>query len=360
MTADEIRDKLKDVKYPGFSRDIVSFGIVKDIDLGPENATVRLSIVTQDEEVAAKIVESVKGVLASLEGVPAAEVVVERPGREPHQQARQMAAAMGRGPSKPAGIARVIAIASGKGGVGKSTVASNLAVAVAGLGYRVGLLDADIYGPSVPTMFGLAGHKQAKSDADGRLLPVERHGVRLVSMGFFVGAGAPLVWRGPMLTKALTQFLDDVAWGELDYLFLDLPPGTGDVQLTLTQNVALDGGIVVTTPQDVALADVERGIKMFRQADTPVLGIIENMSFHVCPGCGATAYLFGKGGGERIARGFDVDFLGAIPLETAVRAAGDAGMPIVAGVPGSETSKAFIRIAVRLAGEARVGQAADA
>jgi len=355
MTVDELKDELRAIKYPGFSRDIVSFGIVKDVRLGPEAAEVDLQIVTENEEVRSQIVTAVQDLLASLPGLPPARLRVEQPQSGGMQQAKRMATAMGHGPSKPPGIANVIAVASGKGGVGKSTVAANLAVALAHSGRRVGLLDTDIYGPSVPTLFGLAGEKQSTSEEDGRLRPLERYGVKLVSMGFFVGEGAPLIWRGPMLGKALGQFLNDVEWGQLDYLVLDLPPGTGDVQMTLTQSVDLTGGLIVTTPQDVALADVERGVKMFQQVDTPVLGVIENMSFHVCPGCGRRTSVFGHGGGQHIAERFEVPFLGEIPLTRSLCQAGDRGRPVTEDDDG-ELSQAFAGLVARL--EAAVAEGA--
>ncbi len=346
MTPDEIREKLKEVKYPGFSRDIVSFGIVKEIDVDATRTQVRLAIVTDNRDVALEIVQNVELVLGGVEGLPPLDLVVEKP-----QAGEQAAAAEKqpeRGPKGVPGVARIIAVASGKGGVGKSTVAANLAVALAKAGNRVGLLDADIYGPSVPTMFGLAEDERAGSDEEGRLIPIERHGVRLVSMGMFVSDGAPLIWRGPMLTKALSQFTWDVAWGELDYLLIDLPPGTGDVQMTVTMQIALDGGVIVTTPQDVALADVERGVEMFQRVNAPVLGVVENMSFHVCSGCGREAHIFGDGGGKRMAEKFGLPFLGAIPLLRGIRENSDAGVPTVVSEPDGDAAQAFLSVAERL------------
>ena len=349
MTADEIKERLKSVKYPGFSRDIVSFGVVKAVEVDAKRTQVRLYVVTQNDEVTRKIVEDVEACLASIPELPAPDIVVERPQEaaaapQPGQRARET----GRGPRRVPGVARLVAVASGKGGVGKSTVAANLAVALAARGKRVGLLDADIYGPSVPTLFGLTTKDHVASDDEGRLIPLERYGVKLVSMGMFVGDGAPLIWRGPMLTKALTQFLQDVKWGELDYLIIDLPPGTGDVQMTLTMQFALDGGVIVTTPQDVALADVERGIRMFQQAHAPVVGVVENMSYHVCPKCGRRSQLFGEGGGTRTAAAHSVPFLGGIPLLRSVREAGDAGAPIATTDPSGEVATAFAAIAKRV------------
>jgi ATP-binding protein involved in chromosome partitioning len=365
MTADEIKERLKSVKYPGFSRDIVSFGIIKEIQVDERRTQVRLYIVTQNDEVTRQIVADVEACLHGIEGIAPPDIVVERPqdsqargGHEHGPGAREVGAA--RGPRKVAGIRRLIAVASGKGGVGKSTVAANLAVALARRGLKVGLLDADIYGPSVPTMFGVRAEDRVESDEEGKLVPLERHGVKLVSMGFFVGEGAPLIWRGPMLTKALTQFLHDVVWGDLDYLIIDLPPGTGDVQMTLTMQFALDGGVIVTTPQDVALADVERGIRMFQQAGAPVVGVVENMSFHRCPKCGNESPLFGHGGGERTAASHGVPFLGGVPLVTAIREAGDRGCPVVAADPDGPVAKAFARIAEQIAGGPAVAEVGHA
>jgi ATP-binding protein involved in chromosome partitioning len=350
MTADEIKERLKSVKYPGFSRDIVSFGLIKEIEVDEKRTQVRLYLVTQNEEVVRQIVADVEGCLRSIPGLPAPDIVVER--QQQAEQAGPGAGPAGAGPArgsrKVPGINRLLAVASGKGGVGKSTVAANLAVALAARGLRVGLLDADIYGPSIPTMFGVRSEDRVESDEDGKLIPIERYGVKLVSMGFFVGEGAPLIWRGPMLTKALSQFIYDVRWETLDYLVIDLPPGTGDVQMTLTMQFALDGGVIVTTPQDVALADVERGIRMFQQAGTPVIGIVENMSLHVCPKCGRESRLFGAGGGARTAEAHSVPYLGGIPLVRGVREAADSGCPIAAADPGGEIGKAFGEIARRV------------
>ncbi len=354
MTADEIKERLKAVKYPGFSRDIVSFGIVKEISLDEKALQVRLLVVTEDEEVRQQIVAGVEAVLDSITGLPAVDIIVERPqtSASGHSAPRTAGAGgdhgAGHGAGTIPGISRILAVASAKGGVGKSTVAANLAVSMVALGFSTGLLDADIYGPSIPTMFGVDPQERLGQSEDGKLLPIERHGVKLVSMGFFVPPGSALIWRGPMLTKALTQFIGDVRWGDLDYLILDLPPGTGDVQMTLTQRLAMDGGVIVTTPQDVALADVERGIRMFKQAKAPVAGVVENMSFHVCPCCGERTHLFGEGGGARVAERYDVPFLGGIPLLRTVREGGDAGCPVARSEPDGEVGLAFLDLARKL------------
>jgi ATP-binding protein involved in chromosome partitioning len=336
MTENEIKQLLKGVKYPGFSRDIVSFGLVKQVHLEPGRCEVRLSILSDSPEIIREIVADVEALLSQAGVASRIDVIVERPGTDRGAQARETAKALGRGPAELPGIADIVAVASGKGGVGKSTVAANLAVALAARGLRVGLLDADIYGPSVPILFGIGRGEAGRSDAEGRFLPAERHGVKLVSMGFFVAEGAPLIWRGPMLSKAINQFFRDVAWGDLDVLVLDLPPGTGDVQMTVTQGVALSGGVIVTTPQDVALADVERGVKMFQQA---------HMSFHLCPGCGAESHIFGDGGAARVANRFGLPLLGSIPLARPVRESGDAGSPIVVSDPTSAAAASFRTLA---------------
>ena len=363
MTTDEIKECLKAVKYPGFSRDIVSFGIVKDIDVDERRTQVRLLLVTDNDDVVRQIVADVESVLDGLEGIAAPDIIIERSEGRPQARSAQVAGqghAAARGPRLVEGVTRVLAVASAKGGVGKSTVAANLAVALARRGARVGVLDADIYGPSVPTVFGVRPDERIKSDEAGKLVPIERHGVKLVSMGFFVGEGAPLIWRGPMLTKALTQFLSDVAWGGLDYLVIDLPPGTGDVQMTLTMQVALDGGVIVTTPQQVALADVERGVRMFQQAGVPVLGLVENMSYHVCSHCGERRYPFGRGGGQRMAESQGIPLLGTIPLVRSLREACDQGVPVVVGDPQSEVATALVSVAERLALELPVSEVGHA
>ncbi len=360
MTDRDIKERLKSIKYPGFTRDIVSFGLIKEIRLEEDRCEVRLSMATDDSGIIAEIVAAVESLLGGIEELPPVDVVVEKPRSDPAARARDAAAAMGKGPKGVPGVTRTVAVASGKGGVGKSTVAANLAVSLARLGFRVGLLDTDIYGPSVPTMFGVTATDGARGDEEGRLVPFERHGVKLVSMGFFVGPGAPLIWRGPMLNKALGQFLSDVVWGELDYLVLDLPPGTGDVQMTLTQSLTIDGGIIVTTPQDVALADVERGVKMFEQAGTPVLGVMENMSYHVCSGCGEKTHIFGDGGGMRVSNRFNVPFLGGVPLVREVREGGDSGTPVTVGDPDGEAGEAFLALAKRVSTEISVQEVGHA
>jgi ATP-binding protein involved in chromosome partitioning len=251
---------------------------------------------------------------------------------------------------KPLGdIRNVVAVASGKGGVGKSTVAVNLALAWAAQGARVGILDADIYGPSQPLMLGLAG--QRPSSPDGKhLRPLTSHGISTMSIGFLVDAEQPMVWRGPMVTQALTQLLFETQWGPLDYLVVDMPPGTGDIQLTLAQRVPVAGAVIVTTPQDIALADARKGLKMFEKVNVPVLGIIENMSVHICSNCGHSEHIFGAGGGERMAREYGVRLLGELPLDAQIRAETDSGAPSVVADPTSTRAQAYLRTARSAAG----------
>jgi len=335
-TPQDVLERLRQVRYPGFSRDIVSFGIVRDVEVSSSGVMVRLAPSTANPEVVQQIEDAVREALRTMPGIAG-----------PVEIARE--AAMGarpRGPQPIPGVASVIAVASGKGGVGKSTVAANLALALATLRPRVGLMDADVYGPSIPLMLGIT--ERARATEGARLEPAVAHGLRVISMGMFVGEGTPIIWRGPMLTKLITEFLRNCEWGELDLLVIDLPPGTGDVQLTLTQQLPLSGGIIVTTPQEVALADVRRGIQMFEQVKAPVLGLIENMSWHVCPGCGARADLFGHGGGAALAREYGIPLLGEVPLVRALREAADGGTPLVAAAPSHPQSRAFREIAERV------------
>ncbi|HTX23552.1 MAG TPA: iron-sulfur cluster carrier protein ApbC [Steroidobacteraceae bacterium] len=252
-------------------------------------------------------------------------------------------------PLKPLqGVKNIVAVASGKGGVGKSTVAANLALAWSAQGARVGVLDADIYGPSQPLMLGLAGGRPTSSDGK-HIEPLRNHGVVAMSIGFLIDPEQPMVWRGPMVTQALNQLLADTNWGELDYLVVDMPPGTGDIQLTLAQRVPVAGAVIVTTPQDIALADARKGLKMFEKVSVPVLGIIENMSVYVCPSCGHAEHIFGAGGGERMARQYGVSLLGQLPLDAHIRDEADSGRPTVIAAPGTPRAQAYLAAARRTA-----------
>ena len=255
-------------------------------------------------------------------------------------------------PSGLAGVTHFVAVASGKGGVGKSTVAANLAVALAQSGASVGLLDADVYGPSVPLMFGVPADEKPRVNEDRQIVPLVRYGVKLLSMGFLVDDARAVIWRGPMVSSAVRQFLGQAAWGELDYLILDLPPGTGDIQLTIVQTVPLTGAVVVSTPQAVALADARKAVTMFENVSVPVLGVVENMAYFTPPDLpDRKYYLFGEGGAQRLAAELDVPVLGAVPIEQAAREAGDAGTPIVLAEPESASARAFVQMAERTAAE---------
>ncbi|UNE64063.1 iron-sulfur cluster carrier protein ApbC [Xanthomonas oryzae] len=246
-------------------------------------------------------------------------------------------------------IRNVIAVASGKGGVGKSTTAVNVALALCQLGARVGVLDADIYGPSVPAMLGLSGRPESPDNKS--IEPLRAFGIEAMSIGLLVDQDTPMIWRGPMATSALTQLFNDTLWGDLDYLLIDLPPGTGDIQLTLSQKIPVAGAVIVTTPQDIATLDARKALKMFEKVEVPVLGIVENMAVHTCSNCGHREHLFGEGGGERMAAQYGVPLLGSLPLEIAIREQGDAGQPVVVAAPESSAALAYLAAAMRLAEE---------
>ena len=341
ITHDNVLTALRAVKYPGFSRDIVSFGLVKSSALEAGHLEVQMALTTNDPKVAEQIRDASLPVLQELPGVDSVRVKIDI--QAPMQTAGPV------GPQGIEGVRHIIAVASGKGGVGKSTVAANLAVALAGSGARTGLCDCDIYGPSVALMFGASERPYA--DENDRIIPVERHGVKLMSMGFLLDDESPAVLRGPMVTRYTQQFLRQVAWGDLDYLVLDLPPGTGDIQLTIVQTVALAGAVIVTTPQEVALIDARKAVAMFAKTSVRVLGIVENMSWFLCPGDGKKYDIFGSGGGEREAARLGVGLLGQVPIEPSVREAGDLGRPEVIMHPQSASAEEFRKIAsaVRLA-----------
>ncbi|MBK9374473.1 MAG: Mrp/NBP35 family ATP-binding protein [Holophagales bacterium] len=332
-----VLEALRNVKYPGFSRDIVSFGFVKDIAVGGGNVSFRLSMTTASAEVAAQIRSECDAALRALPGVTAVTIAVET-GQAPVNLAGAQAAR----PEMLPDTRFMVAVASGKGGVGKSTVAGNLAIALRQLGYTVGLLDCDIYGPSQQMMMGI--DEKPFLNEEEKIVPIEKYGVRVMSIGFLMDADTPVIWRGPMIYKAIEQFLGDVAWGTQDFLIVDLPPGTGDAQLTLTQKVALSGAVIVTTPQDVALIDARKGLAMFQKVNVPLIGIIENMSGFECPKCGHVEPIFKTGGGEKTALQLGVPFLGRIPLDPRIALSGDAGMPIVAAEPDSASTKAFLEL----------------
>jgi ATP-binding protein involved in chromosome partitioning len=337
-----VLETLKKVRYPGFSRDIVSFGLVKAVRLDGAAVDIDLHLTTSDPRVPAQIEEESRQALAAVPGIG--------PIRFHTQVTTPVTAAMQAGggvKSKIDGVRHVIAVASGKGGVGKSTVAANLAAAFAKQGFRTGLCDCDLYGPSMGVMFGIQEHPTATEDE--RINPIEAHGIRMMSMGFLLGEDSPAILRGPMVTRYTQQFLRHVAWGELDVLVLDLPPGTGDIQLTIVQTVALTGAVIVTTPQEVALIDARKAAAMFHKVSVPILGLIENMSYFLCPSDGIRYDIFGQGGGKREAARLQIPLLAEVPLDMATREAGDAGRPIVLARPDSPVSKAFVDAALALA-----------
>lgn len=297
-----------------------------------------MTLTTSEPAVASQIRDEARAVLASVSGVGSVEVKIDI-------QAPAQAAGLP-GPARIEGVRHVIAVASGKGGVGKSTVAANLALALARSGTQVGLCDCDLYGPSIALMFGV--NERPMADEQDRILPIEREGLKLMSMGFLIDDGSPAVLRGPMVTRYTQQFLRKVAWAPLDYLILDLPPGTGDIQLTIVQTIALAGAVIVTTPQEMALIDARKAVGMFQKTNVPVRGIVENMSYFLCPGDGKRYDIFGSGGGEREAARLRVPLLGRIPIEMAVREGGDIGRPVVTAEPDGAVAVEFGRIAARL------------
>ena len=341
ITTDSVRQQLATVKYPGFSRDIVSFGLVKDIRITGTEVVVQMSMSTADAAVPRQIKEQSEAALSAIPGVTSVSVRIDI--TAPQQQ--PMGAQSMPQTSIP-GVKHVIAVASGKGGVGKSTVAANLACALAATGASVGLCDCDLYGPSVGSMFG--ANERPFADEDNRIIPVERYGLKLMSMGFLLEDDSPAILRGPMVTKYTQQFLRQVNWDGTDFLVLDLPPGTGDIQLTIVQTVALSGAVIVTTPQEVALLDARKAVSMFQKVNVPVLGIIENMAYFQCPSDGVRYDIFGSGGGQREADRQKVPLLGQIPIDIATRESGDRGNPITSAEPESAIGKAFIEIAQKL------------
>ena len=345
FTPQDVQKSLESVKYPGFSRNIISFGLVKDVQVSDAgDVAVVIEHTITDGGVLERIRRDVEAAVGTVDGVGRVDVAL----RAKHDGAGSVA---GKAPDPNApkgipGVKSIVAVASAKGGVGKSTVATNLALALAQGGLKVGLMDADIYGPSIPTMFGV--HDKPVITEDRRIQPIVRDGIKLLSIGFIVPPEKALIWRGPMVMGAVQQFLNDCDWGELDVLVVDMPPGTGDAQLTLVQQVALAGVVMVTTPQDVALIDVVRGIQMFESTHAPIIGVVENMSGYVCPSCGHVEEIFGKGGGEATAKRYGVPFLGSIPIDPRVVRAGDSGSPVVASYPESGASAALREVAANV------------
>lgn len=340
ISKDLIRSTLSQVRYPGFSRDIVSFGLLKNIQLSGNDVVVELQITSPEPSVPPAVRAACETALRALPGI--GQVTVQTQVVAPAIPG----APAPKGPTPIDGVRHVIVVGSGKGGVGKSTVSANLALALAKTGAKVGLCDCDIYGPSVALMFG--SRERPMATEDDRIIPIEAAGIKLMSMGFVLDDASPAVLRGPIVTRTTQQFLRQVEWEDLDYLILDLPPGTGDIQLTVVQNVTLAGAVIVTTPQEVALIDVRKAVSMFQKVDVRILGIVENMSYFLCPSDGKRYNIFGAGGGAREAGRLNVPLLGEIPIDIATREAGDRGTPIVHFDAQNPVSRQFIAVAEQI------------
>jgi ATP-binding protein involved in chromosome partitioning len=337
VSESSIQEALRKLVDPNTGKDYVSTRSARNVKLSGDDVSLDIELgypgKSQHEPIRRQVTQALKQAGAASVALKVSSKVV------PH--------AVQRGVKLIPGIKNIIAVASGKGGVGKSTTAVNLALALSAEGASVGVLDADIYGPSQPMMLGIAGRPESK---DGKSLePMEGHGLQAISIGFLIDTDTPMVWRGPMVTQALEQLLKDTRWRELDYLVVDLPPGTGDIQLTLAQKVPVTGAVIVTTPQDIALIDAKKGLKMFEKVGIPILGVVENMSFHICPKCGHESHIFGSGGAHKMAREYGTELLGQLPLDEAIRSQADSGKPTVVSDPDGPVAEIYRRIARRCA-----------
>jgi ATP-binding protein involved in chromosome partitioning len=330
-----ILERLKVVKFPGYSRDIVSFGLVKEVKISGTDVFVRLEVATTNPSIPETLKRDTESILRETPGISSTQVTIDI------TNPPEVATPAQSGATSIAGVKYVIAVASGKGGVGKSTIAANLVSAFSLAGQRTGLCDCDIYGPSISMMFG-AAHEQPMATSDNVIIPIERYGIKLMSMGSLLDETSPAILRGPMVTRATQQFLRQVDWSGLDYLVLDLPPGTGDIQLTIVQTVALSGAVIVTTPQEVALIDARKASSMFAKVNVPVLGLVENMSYFISPTDGQRFDIFGSGGGVREAKRLRVPLLGQIPIDLPTREAGDRGIPVVLEKPKGPVAGLFL------------------
>ena len=343
VSTSAVLESLKAVTDPDLGRDIVSLGFVKNLKVVEERVSFTIELTTPACPVKDQMREQARDAVSGLPGVSEVDVEMTASVRS--------ASVPQEGRSPIPGIKNIIAVGAGKGGVGKTTVAVNLAAALVKYGGKVGMIDADVYGPNLPIMLGL----KAQLESDGKkIVPAEKFGIRVVSMGFLTSSDAPIIWRGPMLHGVVRQFCQDVQWGELDYLVVDMPPGTGDVAMSLSQTVPVSGAIVVTTPQAVSLADSRRAVAMYKKLEIPTLGIIENMSHHICSNCSHKSDIFGTGGGERMAAEFGIPFLGKIPIYEPIRIGSDIGRPLVIAEPDSSVSRAFFDVAERTAAQVSI------
>ncbi len=338
ITVEQVREALKELTDPNTQKDYVSGKSARNIKVDGDDVSAEILLDYPAKSQVEPIREEITRKLKSLPGVGQVSVNV---------QMKIVSHAVQRGVKLVPGIKNIIAVASGKGGVGKSTTAVNLALGLAAEGASVGVLDADIYGPSQPIMLGIRGRPESR---DGKTIePMEAHGIQAMSIGFLIDPDTPMVWRGPMVTQALEQLLNETKWREIDYLVVDLPPGTGDIQLTLAQRVPVTGAVIVTTPQDIALIDARKGLKMFEKVSVPILGIVENMALHTCSHCGHQEHIFGEGGAERMGRDYGVEVLGSLPLDIAIREQADSGRPTVVADPDGRAAGIYRKIARRVA-----------
>jgi len=339
VTREQVLDVLRTVQDPDLHKDIVTLGFVKEVAVRDGDVDFTIELTTPACPVRDEMKAEAERKVAALPGVTAARA----------KMTADVRARGGFGQQSIPGVRNVLAVGAGKGGVGKSTTSVNLAVALSRKGAKVGLMDADVYGPNIPQMLGVTDKPEVSQDQ--KILPPEAYGIKVISMGMLVARDQAVIWRGPMLHGAVRQFMFDVVWGELDYLVVDLPPGTGDVALSMAQLISMAGAVVVTTPQDVSVSDVRKAVGMFRQLSTPVLGVVENMSYFVCGHCQERTDIFGHGGGRRMAEEFKVPFLGEVPIDTRVRAGGDEGKPIVAAAPDAPAAQAFADVAGKVAAQ---------
>ena len=343
VEASRVLDALKVVRDPDLGRDIVTLGFIKDLKITGGHVAFTIELTTPACPVKDQMRDQARAAVSQVAGVTGIDIVMSA-------RVREAAGADG-AKQAPAGVKNIIAVGAGKGGVGKTTVSVNLALALAKHGSKVGIIDGDIYGPNVPIMLGMK--TQLVTDGQ-KIVPAEKYGLQVISMGFLTQDDAPIIWRGPMLHSALQQFFKEVKWVDLDYLIIDMPPGTGDVALSLSQSVPVAGAIVVTTPQQVSLADSRRAIAMYKKLNIPTLGIIENMSFFSCPSCAHEADIFGHGGGEKMAGDLEVPFLGRLPIYQPIREGSDTGVPVMIGEPESVASRAFMAAAERAAAQVSI------